>query len=178
MEIDKIKAFDYMLHLFFQWRNSHKELGDTKLGFMMAQRLLFLASAPKEDGGEDLLDIFDNFYAMPDGPVEADIYNVLEEDRLPLFTNKNRKFELREGVEPYDPKRYNGELYNRVRHAVDDLRKKNEKLILLNPFEVCAITQSWYAWNIAMDFAEFMGQMSAKMSIDSIRDSSKIFDLK
>ena len=29
-----------------------------------------------------------------------------------------------------------------------------------------------------MDFAEFMKQLSAKMSIDSIRDSSKIFDLK
>ena len=64
-----------------------------------------------------------------------------------------------------------GKLYHRVRNAVNDLKEKNEKLVLLNAFR-------WSSWSRAMDFAEFMKQLSAKMSIDSIRDSSKIFDLK
>lgn len=76
------------------------------------------------------------------------------------FSVKYRSIEPREGAEPYNAKRYNDKFYHRVRNAVNDLREKNEKLVLLNAF------------------AEFMEQMSAKMSIDSIRDSSKIFDLK
>lgn len=137
-----------------------------------------MAAAPKKDGGDDLLDIFDNFYAMPYGPVESDVYNAMCEDKLPSFSVKYRSIEPREGAEPYNAKRYNCKLYHRVRNAVNDLREKNEKLVLLNAFELVEITHRWSSWDRAMDFAEFMGQMSAKMSIDSIRDSSKIFDLK
>lgn len=78
----------------------------------------------------------------------------------------------------FNAKRYNDKFYHRVRNAVNDLKEKNEKLVLLNAFELVEITHRWSSWNRAMDFAEFMKQLSAKMSIDSIRDSSKIFDLK
>lgn len=171
MEIDKIEAFDYMLQLFEEWRDSHEELKNKPFSKLKAMKLLFLAAAPKEDGGDDLLDIFDNFYAMPYGPVESDVYNAIQEDKLPSFSVKYRSIEPREGAEPYNAKRYNGKLYHRVRNAVNDLKEKNEKLVLLNAFR-------WSSWSRAMDFAEFMKQLSAKMSIDSIRDSSKIFDLK
>lgn len=178
MEINKIEAFDYMLHLFEEWRDNHETIKGKPFPKLTAMKLLFLAAAPKKDGGDDLLDIFDNFYAMPYGPVESDVYNAMCEDKLPSFSVKYRSIEPREGAEPYNAKRYNCKLYHRVRNAVNDLREKNEKLVLLNAFELVEITHRWSSWDRAMDFAEFMGQMSAKMSIDSIRDSSKIFDLK
>ena len=147
-------------------------------------KLLFLAAAPKKDRGDDLLDIFDNFYAMPYGPVEIDVYNAIQGNKLPSYTVNYRHIE-RKVDELYKPRnttvwtgREHGDLYNRIRDSVNDLREKNEKLVLLNAFELVEITHRWSSWNLAMDFAEFMGQMSAKMSIDSIRDSSKIFDLK
>lgn len=171
MEVDKIEAFDYMLHLFEEWRDNHETIKGKPFPKLTAMKLLFLAAAPKEEGGDDLLDIFDNFYAMPYGPVESDVYNAIQEDKLPSFSVKYRSIEPREGAEPYNAKRYNGKLYHRVRNAVNDLKEKNEKLVLLNAFR-------WSSWSRAMDFAEFMKQLSAKMSIDSIRDSSKIFDLK
>lgn len=171
MKVDKIEAFDYMLHLFEEWRDNHETIKGKPFPKLTAMKLLFLAAAPKEEGGDDLLDIFDNFYAMPYGPVESDIYNAIQEDKLPSFSVKYRSIEPREGAEPYNAKRYNGKLYHRVRNAVNDLKEKNEKLVLLNAFR-------WSSWSRAMDFAEFMKQLSAKMSIDSIRDSSKIFDLK
>lgn len=178
MEVDKIEAFDYMLHLFEEWRDNHETIKGKPFHKLKAMKLLFLAAAPKKDGGDDLLDIFDNFYAMPYGPVEIDIQKAMREDRLPSFSVKYRSIEPREGAEPYNAKRYNDKFYHRVRNAVNDLRKENEKLVLLNAFELVEITHRWSSWNRAMDFAEFMKQLSAKMSIDSIRDSSKIFDLK
>ena len=178
MKVDKIEAFDYMLHLFEECRDNHETIKGKPFPKLTAMKLLFLAAAPKEEGGDDLLDIFDNFYAMPYGPVESDVYNAIQEDKLPSFSVKYRSIEPREGAEPYNAKRYNGKLYHRVRNAVNDLKEKNEKLVLLNAFELVEITHRWYSWSRAMDFAEFMKQLSAKMSIDSIRDSSKIFDLK
>lgn len=178
MGIDKIEAFDYMLQLFEEWRDSHEELKNEPFPKLKAMKLLFLAAAPKEQGGSDLLDIFDNFYAMPYGPVEIDIQKAMCEDKLPSFSVKYRSIEPREGAEPYNAKRYNDKFYHRVRNAVNDLRKENEKLVLLNAFELVEITHRWSSWNRAMNFAEFMKQLSAKMPTDSIRDSSKIFDLK
>ena len=178
MEVDKIKAFDYMLHLFEEWRDNYETIKGKPFPKLTAMKLLFLAAAPKEEGGDDLLDIFDNFYAMPYGPVEIDVYNAIQEDKLPSFSVKYRSIEPREGAEPYNAKRYNDKFYHRVRNALNDLKEKNEKLVLLNAFELVEITHRWSSWNRAMDFAEFMKQLSAKMSIDSIRDSSKIFDLK
>ena len=182
MEIDKIEAFDYMLHLFEEWRDSHEELKNKPLSKLTAMKLLFLAAAPKKDGGDDLLDIFDNFYAVPYGPVEIDVYNAIQENKLPSYTVNYRHIE-RKVDELYKPGntivwtgREHGDLYNRIRDAVNDLREKNEKLVLLNAFELVEITHRWSSWDRAMDFAEFMKQLSAKMSIDSIRDSSKIFD--
>ena len=159
MEIDKIEAFDYMLQLFEEWRDSHEELKNEPFPKLKAMKLLF-------------------FYAMPYGPVEIDIQKAMCEDRLPSFSVKYRSIEPREGAEPYNAKRYNDKFYHRVRNAVNDLRGENEKLVLLNAFELVEITHRWNSWNLAMDIAVFMEQLSAKMPTDSIRDSSKIFDLK
>ena len=97
MGIDKIEAFDYMLQLFEKWRDSHEELKNEPFPKLKAMKLLFLAAAPKKDGGDDLLDIFDNFYAVPYGPVEIDIQKAMCEDRLPSFLVKYRSIEPREG---------------------------------------------------------------------------------
>ncbi|WP_333675699.1 hypothetical protein [Barnesiella intestinihominis] len=55
MEVDKIKGFDYMLQLFEEWRDSHAELKNEPFSKLKAMKLLFLAAAPKKDGGDDLL---------------------------------------------------------------------------------------------------------------------------
>nr|DAX57546.1 MAG TPA: Protein of unknown function (DUF4065) [Crassvirales sp.] len=175
MKVDKIEAFDYMLHLFEEWRDNHETIKGKPFPKLTAMKLLFLAAAPKEEGGDDLLDIFDNFYAMPYGPVESDVYNAIQANMLPSYIAEYRTIERRD----IDiSSKYKGPKYEPIRKAVKDLRTKNENLIELNAFELVEITHKWNSWNLAMNFAEFMGQLSAKMSIDSIRDSSKIFDLK
>lgn len=99
MEVDKIEAFDYMLQLFEEWRDNHETIKGKPFPKLTAMKLLFLAAAPKKDGGDDLLDIFDNFYAVPYGPVESDVYNAMCEDKLPSFSVKYRSIEPREGAD-------------------------------------------------------------------------------
>lgn len=52
MEIDKIEAFDYMLQLFEEWRDNHETIKGKPFPKLKAMKLLFLAAAPKEDGGD------------------------------------------------------------------------------------------------------------------------------
>lgn len=75
MAMDKIYAFDYMITLLNEWREAFNT-GNTcrVLSKLSVLKLLFLVAAPKKDGGEDLLNVFDNFHALPYGPVESDIY--------------------------------------------------------------------------------------------------------
>ncbi|OUN68517.1 type II toxin-antitoxin system antitoxin SocA domain-containing protein [Barnesiella sp. An55] len=173
----KIKAFDYMLQLFEEWRDDHKTIKGKPLSKLTALKLLFLTAAPKKDKGDDLLDIFDNFYAMPYGPVESDVYNVIQANTLPSYVSEYKIIKRREGGED-NSSEYAGSEFENIRNAVNALRAENEKLIELNAFDLVAITHRWDSWNRAMDFAEFMGQLSAKMPKDSIRkDSNKRFSL-
>ncbi|MBQ4419395.1 MAG: hypothetical protein II870_07130, partial [Synergistaceae bacterium] len=45
--------------------------------------------------GRDLLDIFDNFYAMQNGPVESDIYNAITSDQLTYYSFINFSLEIK-----------------------------------------------------------------------------------
>ena len=166
-----------MLQLFEEWRDNHETIKGKPFPKLKAMKLLFLAAAPKEQGGSDLLDIFDNFYAMQYGPVESDVYNAIQANMLPSYIAEYRSIERRKECIDFSSE-YKGPEYEPIQNAVKDLRAKNENLIELNAFELVEITHKWNSWNLAMDIAVFMKQLSAKMSIDSIRDSSKIFDLK
>lgn len=42
MEVDKIEAFDYMLHLFEEWRDNHETIKGKPFPKLTAMKLLFL----------------------------------------------------------------------------------------------------------------------------------------
>lgn len=66
--MSKIYAFDYMLSLFENWyneENKEQNKGFENCSKLSMLKLLFLTAVPKEEGARDLLDIFDNFHALP-----------------------------------------------------------------------------------------------------------------
>lgn len=171
----KIKAFDYMLQQFDQWRRDYFESQNIPvkpLSRLIVLKLLFLTAAPKTNKGKDLLDIFDNFYALPYGPVESDIYNAIQENNLPSYHIKERSVEKKaqKSYKLQDP------LIIRINNAINELKDINPFIISLSSFELVEITHKWDSWNRSIKFAEFMGRSSEKMSTESIRsDSNKCF---
>lgn len=79
----KKQAFEYLLNGLLQWF-SNGELYKNSNSFSRVKvlKLLFFVAVIKDADGNDLLDIFDKFYAMPHGPVESDIYNYMSRDEL------------------------------------------------------------------------------------------------
>lgn len=174
--MSKIYAFDYMLSLFEEWynkENKERNRGFEKCSKLSVLKLLFLASAPKGGNSIDLLDIFNNYYALPYGPVESDIYNAIQNDDLPSYTVKDRTIIAKNTQMPL-PYSIGG--FSNIKRAVDELKNMNNSLIGLNAFELVEITHKWESWNKSIEFARFIGASSYKMTSEAIRnDSSRCF---
>lgn len=173
--MNKIFAFDYMLSLFEQW---YKEEDKESMNFqncskLSVLKLLFLTAALKREKNGDLLDVFDNFYALPYGPVESDIYNAIQENKLPSYIVTERSITKKNHVTlPYKI-----EDYSSVEKAVNALKEKNKKIILLNAFALVEITHKWESWRQSITFAKLMEMSSYKMTTASIRnDRNKYFE--
>lgn len=140
------------------------------------QKLLFFIStlfATKED--HVLLDVFDHFYALPYGPVEIDIYEMMASNRFEhisfdenvcVITNRN--------VTGFS------NLPCEQRNALDltlkHLKDGRGRLYLECPvFKLVDLSHRWSVWRIAMDYAHSVGHNKARISTDEILDSTKFF---
>lgn len=96
---EKILATDYLIEKLLEWWHEKTGLTLEQENFFGKQKMMklifFAASVPHEDGS-DLLDIFDNWYAMPYGPVESDVWDFFRLDLLPRYRITN-KIEIKNG---------------------------------------------------------------------------------
>lgn len=166
--MDKNVAFSYLIEKFKDWycelrSDNNYEKRFTKL-FLL--KILFLVAAIKNEEG-DLLDIFDNFHALPYGPVESDIYNMMTQDSIPNYTITDRNIIIKNNTEELNLSKSDKELLN---SSLNTLRAKNERLITLSPFDLVQITHKWESWDKAFKYAKFTGTRSAKMSSCWIRE--------
>lgn len=171
--MSKIYAFDYMLSLFENWyneENKEQNKGFENCSKLSMLKLLFLTAVPKEEGARDLLDIFDNFHALPYGPVESDIYNAIQDKKLPSYIITERSITKKENVTLL----YNVDDYSLVKDAIDALKMKNRHLILLNAFDLVKITHKWESWKQSINFAKLMDMSSYKMTVDSDVEKAKV----
>lgn len=87
-EKDKALIFEYIVYKLNDLKNEFQIHNDSIFTKLRLQKLLFLIStinATSDNKG--LLDIFNNFYALPYGPVEKDIYDLMNSNEF-----KNIKF--------------------------------------------------------------------------------------
>lgn len=170
----KLKAFEYTLEQLGEWYKEVTKTSDFPVfSKLKAFKLLFFVSSVNaEDNELGLLDIFDNHHALPYGPVESDIY-----DSLSAMSN----FE----VKGYDIcKKAVGihqdltpDIKNSISAAVNLLRKKNNKLVELNPFDLVEISHKWYSWQFTFDLAKKLNQRSKKIPNQLIARDFKIYSL-
>lgn len=174
--MDKNQAFNYMISLFKEWHfdvtknhNGYREVF-SKLSLL---KLLFLTAATTNKEGNDLLEVFDNFYALPYGPVESDVYDSIKNNNLPNYILTERQLNDKEQsdyIETLTP-----EDKNLIKSSVHTLRLKNENLITLSSFELVEITHKWESWDKAFKFAKFLGTNSYAMPKESIKNDRNKF---
>lgn len=90
----KIEAFEYFCLKIYE---AYGNKSDNDLSPLKLQKLLFLtcaASIDKKETTEGLLSIFDNWYAMPYGHIEKDIYDYVRKNEGEFSRFKLSKFKM------------------------------------------------------------------------------------
>ena len=171
----KKQAFEYWLTQMLKWGNEMTP----KVSFysftrLKALKLLFFTAAVKNNDDSDLLDIFDNFYALPNGPVESDIYNYITADQLTYYTFNNFSFaEKRQ----FCDNGLSSEVKQRINNAIVSLRNKNEKIVAYNAESLVMLSHTWLSWQSAIQIAQALGKGSYKMDVKQIRGNAQTFAL-
>lgn len=149
-------------------RNNIMRCGLNKLKLL---KLLFFVSAIKVDERYLLDDIFDNFYAMPYGPVESDIYDNLSE--LPNYIINNNSVSLKKTANLSYPNR--NRLHDRIDQCINAVYEVNSKLFMMPTFDLVELSHKAESWKIVFTEAQRRGKYSLYMPNELIKETTVYF---
>ena len=164
--------FEYLVFLLKQWKDELYPYLKVTFSKLKLHKILFLVAAVKATSqNHPLLDVFNNFYALPYGPVELDIYDAMNSNAF-----KRIKFEGNNCKSDSLDDRYFDNLNNAQKQtmmeAIRTIREMGADYITKDPFELVDITHKWTSWQVAMQVAEMLGNKREFMSTDDIINST------
>lgn len=177
--VDKISLFEYIVYRLVEWYkeivSDNQENIDRHFSRLTTLKLLFFVSSIKDrQNNKDLLNIFNQFYAMQYGPVEAEVYTAIVHNRTTRYTLGTRK--LIKSMSNPDFTNLDSAIIADVNNAIDLLRKKNPNIISYSASRLINISHKWDAWKNAMAIANILGKGSEPMSVTDIRTNQQIYE--
>ncbi|GAB7089211.1 Panacea domain-containing protein [Marinifilum fragile] len=170
-EIKKLN-FEYFVSRLLEWYGEVYCDQSNDLSKIKVLKLLFFTSAVGANTESDgLLDIFDDFYAMPYGPVESEIYDSLGD--LLRYRITKESTTSKNNID------FNNDSIEKARidEAIEKLKRVNPQLIKMNPFDLVELSHMWSCWSMVYDYALNNNQYSHKIPNELIKAENKIFTL-
>lgn len=181
---DKIPYFDYFIsQIIFRQFNDNKSdldfiirsnIDKCGLNKLKLLKLLFFVSVLKVDDKYLLDDIFDNFYAMPYGPVESDVYDNIS--NLTNYIVGDRDISLKENADFTYPQKASDALYSRIDKCVNALYDRNQALFNMPTFDLVELTHKADSWRIVFAEAQRRGKYSLHMPKEIIKETTVYFE--
>jgi hypothetical protein len=174
---NKWKSYEYLLSKLLSWFQESNESDTNNLSVLKTLKLLFFVTAADIECSEanphdnDLLitSTFNNFYAMPLGHVESDIYAniVAKKGHLDFFKiNKLGLLSIR-AIDNNDDVDV-----QRIDQSIHYLKTHYPHLINMEPFELVDLTHKWNSWKY---FFNGIGSNSTPIPSNYIIDEPKYF---
>lgn len=163
----KKMCFEYIIDKFSQ----HTGGDITSFSKLKILKLLFFVSAVsyKDDTKHSLLDIFDEFVAMPYGPVESCIYNHLHE--LSKYKITSKECSIKNTCETS----ITTEDISLIDDAVESLLAKNSQILGYTAFQLVDLSHKWSCWKICFDLARKHNRSSLPMPVQMIKNSVRYY---
>jgi len=139
---NKTKKADYF-SAFVDWLNNwNKERGTyiNDLSKLKVLKLLFLWVS----GNKDYLDVFDNFVAWDLWPVEKDIYDLINKDKIKGYSINSSNLSKKCENMVFDT-----DALEFANKTINFLKNKNVGLIKLSAGALVDITHKWQCWTLA-----------------------------
>ena len=173
--MNKNLLFEYLVFRLDEWKKKIEKRNEKVPAFtkLRLQKILFLVCAWNvENTNRKLLNIFDQFYALPYGPVEIDIYEAMKNSQTFQHISFNGNECIYCKLESAMFASISSVHRKWIDEAMDDFVKNDRKYLTMPVFDLVDITHRWSAWRITMDIASFFGKKIEKMSVKSICCSS------
>lgn len=168
----KKNLFVYFVDALNKWNKEINPNSSSTYSKLQLQKLLFLASAINADkNNHEMLDMFNDFYALPYGPVEMDIYEAMNSNTLKCIKVSDRYCRY---TEPTDRKLFLSipkNLRDIVDVSIKSLKQNKVNYFSISPFELVEITHKWSAWKDAYAIATLFGSKQEPMTKKSIIES-------
>lgn len=174
--IAKLKAFEYFVYKLTLWYNEAFETDvfkDNDLSKLKIFKLHFFTTAISTSPGDNgLLRVFDDFHALPFGPVESDIYGHLGD--LEYFSITSSMLTLKKGINIEDIA--HTEYKQDIDNAIELLQKSQFDLIKKTAFDLVEISHQWSCWSIVFEYAKTQDKLSSRIPKELILlESQKVF---
>lgn len=170
----KVLAFEYILFKLHQWyKQENPHCTDNDLSTLKVLKLIFfVAAAGTTPNSQNTLldDVFDNFVAMPYGPVESDIYDLIKANAFQNVRINNVYSEiLNDSIRCFD------EHKSMIDSQINLLISINPDLVNRSPFELVELSHKWYSWKKNYNLAKSAGNYSGIIPIQEIKNEIKIY---
>lgn len=173
---NKYLTFEFLCHQLYYWyyegikETNNIDQHSNDLSKLKVMKLLFfITAASSSESDVGLLEIFNNFYALPLGPVESDIYNYLN-----ACTNLSIN---RYGMTISEPisKSASNITELKVIGAIDRLKEFNTGLVHYSAMELVDLSHRWSSWKVSYRKALEQGKKSYEIPIACIQKDIKFF---
>lgn len=177
---EKVLYFEYTIYKLSEWvkKNNptftHPEFVFNKLKAL--KLLFFVAAVDSSSYNSKLLTIFNNFYAMPYGPVESDIYNSILHKNTKYYDVLDRGTLIKNNADTSVFDSLDTGIKNDICNNIEKLLQKNSNIIYLPAHKLVDISHKWSVWIDSMSIANILGKKSEFMNTDDIINSSKFYD--
>ena len=175
---EKIKYFQYILFKLLDGSNK-----DNDLSVLKALKLLFFISAVKanKNDSDSLIDsVFTQFYAMPYGHVETDIYKEIKDNsgELDFITINSDETTIKDQVDYQTFSQLNPTHLSKINDSINFLKEHYGSLFNLKAFQLVELSHMWYSWRKNYNLALQDDKKSWLIPKEDIKSESKIFTLQ
>lgn len=170
---DKINAFEYIVYCLSEWFKNETNNDPSDFSKLKLFKLHFFVCAVKSANQNDLLSLFDNFHALPYGPVESDVYDNLNNlvfYKIDRFGMTSKKSDITDSSFKIE-----SEIKEKIKKAIGELKAKNPKIVTYDAIRLVDISHKWTAWDITYKSALKKGCHSKLIPLEYIRSSHQIF---
>ena len=179
----KLPYFDYFLSALFAYgaepeieglenRVRHQVKKGVSISKLKALKLLFFVVAVDNQDWVLLEKVFDNFYALPYGPVESDVYDHLSD--LPNYRLNGNDLVLKENAD-FAYSNCEDCYKKRIYDSINILGHQFPMLFSMSAIELVELSHRSDCWQIAITQANSNGYSSGKMSHNIIKQSRVYF---
>lgn len=138
-----------------------KKFKKSECGKLKILMLLFFTTAISvESDDKGLLSVFNNYYAMKYGPIESDIYKMLNNNDFNEYLNfQDGFFKLNKKALNLNPSIH----YEKINSAIDNLNKENSDIFYYSAMQLVELSHTWSSWKICFGFAKRNNKQSIRI---------------